>query len=399
MQQWQRQRHPDDVPTSVAVAVADFCRRAKGAAPSAVVREALAILGDEDDFRVKALADAEPEVRPLGPFAVVDLILGTEPAIAAQREQTGYYELVRSMAAQTEAPARKPAASLDSARDERRGWAAVREPTQEPEPTAKQKRQAKKAAATLAEKIAPKKRAPAAPKVIAAIAAAPAWKRRELPAPRGKFTRIEAEANRFDELKPAAAKDEVSSLIAAAGNRIALQKTLEQRYVVRRGVPPSLEDVEELIARHKLQKVLERHERTAIMSAVVQHRGALSRVARELGINNFELDRLIAAAGLRRDVDEQRERYVREALSTSNLSARLELLQNAKYLGDLKIVRRFKEALVRDLLELLEQLPVMSDLDTLTAAAARRHALDPEALRRAIDRLGIEGQLDFQPAI
>ncbi len=41
----------------------------------------------------------------------------------------------------------------------------------------------------------------------------------------------------------------------------------------------------------------------------------------------------------------------------------------------------------------------MPDLKLLTAAAARRHALDEQSLRRAIDRLGIEAQLDFQPAV
>ena len=69
-----------------------------------------------------------------------------------------------------------------------------------------------------------------------------------------------------------------------------------------------------------------------------------------------------------------------------------------KYLADLKIVRRFKEALVRDILELLEALPVMADLDQLVVLAAKRHALNPESLRTAIERLGIETQLDFQPA-
>lgn len=388
MEQWQRRRHPDDVPTPVAVAVADFCRRARAQAPAAVVREALATLGDDDDFRVKQLTDAEPEVRPLGPFALVDLVNGTAPAVAAQREQTGYYELVRSMAARTQAPARPSPPPAPPRR------AAVKDSAA----TGRASKKQKKAEATLAEKIAPKKRA----RVVAAAAveaapAAVAWKRRQLPAPRGKFTRIEAEAGHLDELERPSAKSEFLAMVEASGNRIALRKALERRYVVRRGVAPSPDDVEALLERHKLIKLIERQERAAIMSALIQHRGALARVAWELGINAFELNRLIEVIAVRREVDEIRERFVREALSTRNLPLRLDLLQQAKYLGDLKIVRRFKEALARDLLELLEELPVMSDLDELTAAAAKRRALNPQSLRRAIDRLGIEAQLDFEP--
>jgi hypothetical protein len=390
MEQWQRRRHPDDVPTPIAVAVADFCRRARAQAPAAVVREALATLGDDDDFRVKQLTDAEPEVRPLGPFALVDLVNGTAPAVAAQREQTGYYELVRSMAARTQAPARPSPPPAPPRR------AAVKVSAAAGRASKKQK----KAAATLAEKIAPRKRAPvAAAAIVEAAPAAAAWKRRQLPSPRGKFTRIEAEAGHLNELERPSAKSEFLAMVEANGNRIALRKALERRYVVRRGVAPSPDDVDALLQRHKLLKVIERQERAAIMSALIEHRGALARVAWELGINAFELNRLIEVIGVRREVDEIRERFIREALSTRNLSMRLDLLQQAKYLGDLKIVRRFKEGLVRDLLELLEELPVMSGLDELTAAAAKRHALNPQSLRRAIDRLGIEAQLDFEPAV
>ena len=54
---WQRKRQPDEVPTPVAVAVSDYCRRAKGAAPAGEVREALALLAETDDFRVRDLAE------------------------------------------------------------------------------------------------------------------------------------------------------------------------------------------------------------------------------------------------------------------------------------------------------------------------------------------------------
>lgn len=390
MEQWQRKRHPDDVPTPIAVAAADYCRRAKGQAPASVVREALAVLSDDDDFRVKELTDAEPAVRPLGPFAVVDVVSGTAPAIAAQRELTGYYALVRSMAAKTEAPA-KASPPPPPPRKVAKAPAA-------PPPT-KEARKQKKEAATIAQKIAPKKRVHT---TAAAVVKAPPpqspFRKRELPLPRGKFTRIEAEASRLDELFRPDAKDELVGLIEQTGNRISLRKTLERQYVVRRGVAPSPDDVDALLERHKLSKAMARKERETILSALTESHGAMTKVAFAMGLNSFEVDRLIAVIGIRSEVTEIRDRWVREALSTRNLGMRLDMLGRGKYLADLKIVRRFKEALVRDILEMLEALPVMADLEQLVTVASKRHALDPESLRTAIDRLGIETQLDFQPA-
>ncbi len=401
MEQWQRRRHPDDVPTPIAVAVADFCRRASAKAPSAVVREALAVLSDDDDFRVKELTDAEPEVHPLGPFAVVDLINGTEPAIAAQREKTGYYNLVRSMAAQTEAPAKvvaKP--SAPPRMPPKRVVAAMADAPEEEKQKAEVRaaRRMKKAEKTIAEKIAPKKRLPkvvTAPTVAAEVQSP--FRKKNLPLPRGKFTRIEAEASRLDELFKPAAKQDVISLFEQSGNRIALRKTLERQYVVKRGVAPSGDDVDDLLKRHKLLETIEKRERGTILSALTESHGAMANVAFAMGLNSFEVDRMIAALKIRDEVTEIRDRWVREALSIRNLPLRLQMLGRSKYLADLKIGRKFKEALTRDILELLEALPVMADLDTLVTVAARRHALNAESLRNAIDRLGIETQLDFQP--
>ncbi len=398
MEQWQRRRHPDDVPTPIAVAVADFCRRAKGQAPASVVREALSTLSDDDDFRVKALTDAEPSVRPLGPFAVVDVVCGTDPAVAAQREQTGYYNLIRSMAAQTQPPQRPSpptrAAALASKPRKRTAEASGRG-----EGAKRTVERGARKRASIAEAIGPKKRAPKV--AVAAVTLPPAqspWKKRELPLPRGKFTRIEAEASRLDELFRPAAKEELLGLIEQTGNRISLRKTLERQYVVRRGVAPSPDDVDALLERHNLTKAIARKEREIILSALTESHGQLVKVAFAMGLNAFEVDRLIALIGIRDEVTQIRERWVREALSTRNLAMRLEMLGRGKYLADLKIVRRFKEALVRDILETLEALPVMEDLDQLVRVASKRHALNAESLRAAIDRLNIENQLDFQPA-
>lgn len=387
MEQWQRRRHPEDVPTPIAVAVADFCRRAKAAAPAAVVREALAVLGDDDDFRVKELTDAEPTAKPLGPFAVVDVILGTAPATAAQRQDTGYYELVRALAAKTEAPA-KPSPPP-------RPGPAPRPAKGNDADDAKAERKRKKAALTISQKIAPKKRtepkperpAPPPPKEVIGP------RKKNLPAPRGKFTRIEAEAARLSELDKAG----LAALLEQTGNRVALLHRLEQHYVLRRGTAPGQADVDALLTRHGLMAAVQKKEREGILGGLNDAQGALARVAYAQGLTPYELDRLVASTGLKPDVDRIRDRWVREALSTPNLKLRLDLFGRGKYLTDLKIVRRFKEALERDLLELLEALPVMADLDTLIAAAAKKHALPPAALRTAIERLGIETQLDFEP--
>ncbi|RKH03898.1 hypothetical protein D7X74_35850, partial [Corallococcus sp. CA047B] len=95
---WQRRRQPDDVPTPVAVAVSDFCRRAKAPAPAQEVREALALLSEEEDFRVRTLTDGEPETSPLGPFALVDILRGVPASLAAQRQTCGYYALAQELA-------------------------------------------------------------------------------------------------------------------------------------------------------------------------------------------------------------------------------------------------------------------------------------------------------------
>src|SRR4051812_47748352 len=104
MTEWTRKRRPDEVPTPVAVAVSDFCRRAKAPATAVEVRDALSTVSEADDFRVKAVADGEPAASPLGPFAVIDLVHGAEPELAAQRQRTGYYEIVQQLIALRETP-------------------------------------------------------------------------------------------------------------------------------------------------------------------------------------------------------------------------------------------------------------------------------------------------------
>ncbi len=99
MPSWERKRQPDDVPTPVAIALSDFCRRAGVPASPRAVRSALSAISEAEDFRVRAVTDAEPAARPLGPYAVVDLVRGTPLDTAALRQRSGYYTLVEEMLA------------------------------------------------------------------------------------------------------------------------------------------------------------------------------------------------------------------------------------------------------------------------------------------------------------
>src|SRR6516164_4643943 len=115
MASWERKRQPDDVPTPVAVAVSDFCRRAGTPAAPRTIREALSTVSETDDFRIRAVTDAEPPVRPLGPFAVVDLARGTPGDTAALRERSGYYALVEELLALQDQRAAPPTVATPSA--------------------------------------------------------------------------------------------------------------------------------------------------------------------------------------------------------------------------------------------------------------------------------------------
>ena len=117
---WQRRRNPDDVPTPLAVAVSDFCRRTGVSASPAEVRDALSLLSEDEDFRVRTVTDAEPEARPLGPWAVIDILRGTTQSLAATRHQSGYYDLARELVLLRESPAPADASGVEAAQVRKR---------------------------------------------------------------------------------------------------------------------------------------------------------------------------------------------------------------------------------------------------------------------------------------
>lgn len=403
--QWQRRRQPDDVPTPVAVAVSDYCRRAKAAASPSEVREALALLAEDEDFRVRTLTDTEPEVSPLGPFGVIDILRGTPPSLAAQRQACGYYEVVQELARvreeKTPAPAPAPAAQQVPS-------FAVPPPRPAPaegaatEPAGKGKA-ARPAAESVQERIAPRKRASgselgAEESAENAETDSPRFLKRDLPKPRGRFTQVAAPKGSFQTLVRTEGKDILASAVAQNEHRFALLKTLSEHYNGAKG-ELSLVDLESVLRSHELMEKVTEKERQALLSAYTEQRGAGGRVAWAMGLSPSELQRLTATLGMQAEVEELRERFRREVLGARHLTQRLDTLGRDKYLADLGIKKRFTDTLRRELEGLVqEELPGANDLPGLALAVARKHGAPQELVLRALDRLGMAGKLREQLA-
>ncbi len=381
--QWQRRRQPDDVPTPVAVAVSDFCRRAKAAASPSEVREALALLSEEDDFRVRTLTDTEPEVSPLGPFAVVDVLRGTAPALASQRQVCGYYEVVLELVRVREEkapPAPAPAASQP--------------PTFAIPPPRPAARPARAATESVQDRIAPRKRAaPESEPEEQVEEDPPRFLKRELPKPRGRFAQVAAPKGSYQTLLRVEGKEILETALAQNEHRFALLKSLAEHYNGPKG-ELKLPDLESVLRRHELLEALSEKERQGLLAAYTEQRGAAGRVAWALGVSPAELQRLTASLECQPEVEEVRERFRREALGTRYLTQRLDLLGRDKYLVDLGIKKRFTEALRAELDSLAhEVLPTARDLPGLAQAVARKHGAPQELVLRAMERLGLAERL------
>ncbi|RKG48246.1 hypothetical protein D7X30_41025 [Corallococcus sp. AB011P] len=403
---WQRRRQPDDVPTPVAVAVSDFCRRAKAPAPAQQVREALALLTEDEDFRVRALTDGEPETSPLGPFAVVDILRGVTPALAAQRQECGYYDVAQELAQVREEKTPPPAPASTTP-----VFALPTPASEETDAKTGRRKSAKAEAAAVQERIAPKKRttdaedadtaAPApAPQAPQEEEEAPRFLKRELPRPRGRFTRVEAQRLSFLELTRAEGKETLEAAIEATEHRYSLLRTLEHRYNGPRGEMTQV-DMENVLRQHGIMETLEARERHNIETAYASQRGATGRVAWALGLSPSELQRLNHALRLEEVVEALRERFRNEVLATGHLTHRLDLLGRDKYLVDLGIQKRFADALRKELERLAKDaLPDATDLHSLANVVGRKHGAPAELVTRAFERLnlteGLRKQLSAQ---
>ena len=395
---WQRSRSPEDVPTPVAVAVADFCRRAGAPASPVEVREALSVLADDEDFRVRALTDGEPSASPLGPWAVVDVLRGTAQALAATRQSCGFYELARALVEAESAPAPATDAIPASPRAATPPAAPLPPvPAAPPLPPDRTRRE-RPPLTTIAERIAPRRRP--ADKVAAERPQLPALEPEHLAGrdgvlPKGRFAQLSPQRQSVDELfRPELAKV-LEARIDQYPDRFALTRALGAQYSGRReGQPLRTEDVERALRHHGILDKLAHKEREAILGSYTEQRGATNRVAFALGLTVPELNRLVSSLGIAEQIEEIRERFRREALSPKNLSARLDLLGRGKYLADLGIRTRFDDALREDLAQLFRRLaPGASDVRELMEIAGRHQGAQAELISRAVEKLGLSNEL------
>jgi hypothetical protein len=224
-------------------------------------------------------------------------------------------------------------------------------------------------APTVAERIAPRRR----------TAQAPA-------APRGRFTQVEAQRAPLESLEGPDGRTTLQTLLAQHGHRIALLRALTHGYAGRRG-DPTAPELDALLDHHGLLLAAQTAERDLLLEALSEHRGALGRVAWALGLRAPELGVLVSQLGLGPEVDRLRERFRREALTPSSWTARLDLLGRRKYLEDLGVEREFEDRLRTDLGRELDALK--TDEDDAPAALARRLAVPPTLMTRALERLGL----------
>lgn len=373
MASWERKRQPDDVPTPVAVAVSDFCRRAGAPASPHAVRQALSVVAEPDDFRVRAVTDGEPPARPLGPFAVVDVARGTPVETASLRERSGYYALVEEMLRLQDA---QPRADTEARAAPPRAVAAPAEPpaqrVEEAPPASRAREPGHDATrpASVAERIAPRRRSAQPP--------AP---------PRGRFTQVETQRAPLDSLEGPEGRTILEALLGQHDHRPALLRALAQGYAGHRGAEPTAPELDALLEGHGLLGAAETRERELILAALSEHRGALGRVAWVLGLRGAELGTLVTRLGLGAEVDRIRERFRRETLAPTSWTARLDLLGRRKYLEDLGVAREFEERLRADLVRELQG--PAPDGGEGPEALARRLSVSPTLVHRALERLGL----------
>jgi hypothetical protein len=367
---WARKRASDEVPTPVAVAVSDFCRRAGAPSSPSDVRDALSTLAADEDFRVHSLTETEPSARPLGPYAVVDVLGGTLQALAAQREACGYYQLVKAILEDEPRPLEPPGRG--------RGPASPAASSGAPPPSLPVKavsdspaaspasRQTPPAEQTVAERIAPKRRAAGSGGPAATL-------------PRGRFAQLPSEQPTLDLLEPS----RLSDLLTQHGHRPALLRALST------GRPQA-------ISNEALDRALEAggllgraiaSEQELILSTLEEQRGAFGRAAWALGIRASELPAWAERLGITPAVDRIRDRFRREALQPAHWTARLDLLGKRKYLQDLGVSGDFERKVTEDLRRALDSTP--GDTEERTAVLANRLGVSPEALRRSLLRLGL----------
>ena len=345
----------------------------------------MSVLAEGDDFRVRALADGEPDAGSgLGPFAVVDIVQGATPSLAAERERLGYYALV------VEAPGDAGRAGVrGTLRCARRPSPRLRCPSSSPPPKPASAKSKKAREPSVDEKIAPKKRAhveavpsPVEPFGVGGV------RKLEPARPRGRFTQLEAPRASIAELEAGSQKDTLSSLLEQHRHRAGLLQAISSQYAGRNGQELSLAELDGVLRGHGLLEEQETREREMVLASYQDQRGASGRVAWALSLRPADLTRMVRSLGLERAIEDIREHFRREALAPHSWTARLDLLGRTKYLADLGITQKFTEQLKQELRAALREAGG-SDTQAKQQKVAQRLGVSSELLTRTVEKLGL----------
>jgi len=429
-------RDPADVPAPVAIALADFCRRAGRPSSADEVRQALARLSPDEDRAVQQLCAGEPAARPLSPHAVIDVVRGLPAAEAARREEAGVYGAIAAeaaaeaaarpaapggLAAEVAAAAReqgenpfapgdesqrariraavaRAAGDLERAADELglEDGAALRRlaaklgvldellGVQAAAPAAKEKPQRRKKTPALTGPIR---------RTRAEVEAMRAAKEKEEepaeeapPAPRpgrspaapqfGRYVTGQAVRRPWAELESPEGSAVLEGLVAELrANRRQIVDRLGVLYARPDGKPIGEADLDRLLARHDLTDWLRSVERENLRILLRQSRGFLPPVRRALQLEPRELQKLLRLHNLEADVRELKERTREEARADRPLAERLVLAaEKAEQLEDAGVLAELDERNLAELRPAIEAVAAegTSTEPTVVVELARR---------------------------
>ncbi|HEY0839785.1 MAG TPA: hypothetical protein VGD74_06330, partial [Vulgatibacter sp.] len=353
-------RDPLSVPTPIAIALADFCRRADRGATSEEVRLALACVPAAEDAKIAAFCAGDPPAVPLSPLAAIDVYLGRPAGEAARLELDGHYR--EALAALTSLPIPSAAqaeetfesralAGTDGGKDA--GAPKERKPTKgrkgtkgAPEPVRRSREEVEsrrleaeqRRAAPVSEEEAPSPprpgRSPAAPQF-------------------GRFVGGPAARRPLRDLGADELADIVSEMRA---NRRAILERIDALYSRddRSSLGPA--DLSRLLRKHALEAHFVRAERENLKGLLRQNRGFLPPIRRALGMTAAELRRAIGAHGLETELRMWQERLREEARAEAPLAERLALAlartEALRAAGALDDLEAFNRARLREALDL-----------------------------------------------
>ncbi|MBS2029219.1 MAG: hypothetical protein JST54_15055 [Deltaproteobacteria bacterium] len=368
-------RDPDEVPTPLAIAAADFCRRAGRPSSPEAVRLALARLSPDEDSELEALLQAEPEAKPLGPEALVDVVRGLSAQEAAEREERGeYVAMARVPRRKEKSPAaRRERESAHPSRDEQRQevLAALAASHGDLERTAKKLGLSTEALEQRLKRLSLVRRAHAMsqtgskgarPPHVRPGGAKPERVRPSAPVPpplpkrgadrppKGRLVLGTPAHRELRELESQAGAAELRELLKTyKGNRRQIIGSLNRVFRSTKKWGP--EELDVLLARHGLRAEAERQELDNLRYLFTQARGELGEVAKKLKVTPADLRKDLEARGLWAEAERLRDRFRRELFGKPLGEQVRLLLTRGRYLRELGA----QEALERHVREEVER--------------------------------------------